>query len=170
MFDKLKLLEPELIMSKEMGHYKAYSRACPSNLMRQPVILTNDEKTQIDKNNRNGYGYALKYGANKENPHWFICPRYWCLETNKPVTKADVDSGVCAGKIHEFTENRFHVDKDGKYVHHSPGFCPTKHIQNMVFPAVLVNHGIHRNSKNVGKNGMSDKMMLIYLRERIGKM
>ena len=124
MFDKLKLLEPELIMSKEMGHYKAYSRACPSNLMRQPVILTNDEKTQIDKNNRNGYGYALKYGANKENPHWFICPRYWCLETNKPVTKADVDSGVCAGKIHEFTENRFHVNKDGKYVHHSPGFLP----------------------------------------------
>ena len=126
MFDKLKLLEPELIMSKEMGHYKAYSRACPSNLMRQPVILTNDEKTQIDKNNRNGYGYALKYGANKENPHWFICPRYWCLETNKPVTKADVDSGVCAGKIHEFTENRFHVNKDGKYVHHSPGFLPNE--------------------------------------------
>lgn len=124
MFDKLKLLEPELIMSKEIGHYKAYSRACPSNLMRQPVILTNDEKIQIDQNNRNGYGYALRYGANKENPHWFVCPRYWCLETNKPLTKTEVDSGVCSGKIHEFTENRFHVDKDGKYVHHSPGFLP----------------------------------------------
>lgn len=124
MFDKLKLLEPELILSKEIGHYKAYSRACPSNLMRQPVILTNDEKTKIDAENRNGYGYALKYGSNKENPHWFICPRYWCLETNQPLTKSQVDSGKCSGNIHEFTENRFHVDKDGNYVHHSPGFLP----------------------------------------------
>ena len=124
MFDKLKLLEPDLIMSKEMGHYKAYSRACPSNVLRQPVILTNDEKIQIDRNNRKGYGYALRYGANKENPHWFICPRYWCLETNKPLTKTEVDSGVCSGKIHEFTDPRYHVDKDGKYVHHSPGFLP----------------------------------------------
>ena len=124
-FDKLKLLEPELILTKEIGHYKAYSRACPSNLMRQPVILTNDEKTQIDKENRNGYGYALKYGSNKENPHWFICPRYWCLETNKPLTKTDVDLGKCSGKVHEFTENRFHVDNSGKnYIHHSPGFLP----------------------------------------------
>ena len=124
LFDKLKLLEPEIIMTKEMGHYKAFSRACPSNIMRQPVILTNDEKTQIDRNNRKGYGYALRYGSNKEDPHWFICPRYWCLETNKPLTKTEVDSGVCSGKIHEFTDNRYHVDKDGKYVHHSPGFLP----------------------------------------------
>ena len=123
-FNKLKLLEPELILSSKEGHFKAYSRACPSNLMRQPVILTNDEKTQIDKENRNGYGYALKYGADKENPHWFICPRYWCTETNQPLTKSQVDSGKCSGKIHEFTENRFHVDKDGNYVHHRPGFLP----------------------------------------------
>jgi len=123
-FNKLKLLEPELILSKEEGHFSAYSRACPSNVMRQPVILTNDEKTQIDKENRNGYGYALKYGADKENPHWFICPRYWCTETNQPLTKSQVDSGKCSGKIHEFTENRYHVDKDGNYVHHSPGFLP----------------------------------------------
>lgn len=124
LFDKLKLLEPELILSKEVGHYKAYSRACPSNVMRQPVIMTNDEKKQIDKDNRNGYGYALEYGANKENPHWFICPRYWCLDTNQPLTQSQVDSGKCSGKIHEFTDNKYHVDKDGKYVHHSPGFLP----------------------------------------------
>ena len=124
LFDKLKLLEPDLILSKPMGHYKAYSRACPSNLMRQPVILTNDEKTQIDQNNRNSYGYALRYGSDKENPHWFICPRYWCLDNNQPLTKTQVDSGVCTGNIHEFTEGRFHVDKDNNYVHHSPGFLP----------------------------------------------
>ena len=124
LFDKLKLLEPELILSKEVGHYKAYSRACPSNVMRQPVILTNDEKKQIDRDNRNWYGYALEYGANKENPHWFICPRYWSLETNQPLTQSQVDSGKFSGKIHEFTDNKYHVDKDGNYVHHSPGFLP----------------------------------------------
>lgn len=124
LFDKLKLLEPELILTKEVGHYKAYSRACPSNVMRQPVILTNEEKKQIDINNRNAYGYALRYGADKENPNWFICPRYWCLDTNQPLTKTQVDSGVCANNVHEFTDNRYHVDKDGKYVHHYPGFLP----------------------------------------------
>ena len=124
LFDKLKMLEPDLILSKPMGNYKAFSRACPSNIMRQPVILTNEEKTQIDKKNRNAYNYALRYGSNKENPHWFICPRYWCLDNNQPLTKTQVDSGVCSENVFEFTDPRYHVDKDGKYVHHKPGFLP----------------------------------------------
>ena len=122
MFDKLKLLEPEIILTQEMGHYKAYSRACPTNMMRQPIIVTDEEKQNIDKTHRNAYGYALRYGSDPNNKNWFICPRYWCLKTNKPLTKKQVDSGECEGNTFEFTEDNYHKNANDEYIHHSPGF------------------------------------------------
>ena len=126
MLNKLETLEPGLILTKKEGDYKVYTRACPSSLARQPIILTDKEKTEIDEENRDAYGYALRYGMDTENKHWFVCPRYWCLTTNKPMTKSQIDSGECSGNTHEFTEERFHVNAKGEYIHHSPGFLPDR--------------------------------------------
>ena len=36
--------DPALFLKKQDGKFKAYSRICPSNIRRQPVILTEKEK------------------------------------------------------------------------------------------------------------------------------
>ena len=42
-----------LFLKKQDGKFKAYSRICPSNVKRQPVILTDKEKEKIDKEKPN---------------------------------------------------------------------------------------------------------------------
>jgi len=117
---KKKKLEPTLFLTAKEGQYKAYTRACP--LQRQPVILTDDEKQKIDKENRDAYSYAIKYGTNPDKKYWYMCPRFWCMKTNQPLTEEDVKNGQCEGSIREFTSED-HI-KNGKYVNHYPGFLP----------------------------------------------
>ena len=40
----------------------------------------------------------MTYGTDPEKQYHYICPRYWCLLTNKSITQEEVDSGRC-GKI-----------------------------------------------------------------------
>ena len=98
--DRILKRDPVLILSKKTGNFNAYSRVCPSTTRRQPVILTQREKDEIDKNYK---GFlkdedVIKYGSNPDNKYYYICPRYWCLKTNSAISEADVKSGKC-GKI-----------------------------------------------------------------------
>jgi hypothetical protein len=123
--NKIKRLDPKLILVREEGKYKNYARACPVNVNRQPVILTDEEKTKIDRENRGAYGNAIRYGSNPNKKFWYICPRYWCLKTQSPLTEEQVAAGECAGGIHEFTSKSHYDTKDkSKYVEHNPGFLP----------------------------------------------
>ena len=104
----------------------------------QPVILTDEEKSKIDKEHPGSYTNALRYGSDPKNPYWYICPRFWCLKNNSPMTEAEVARGECGGKIipdnakapppghhiYEFTDNKYHKNEKGEYVYHSPGFKP----------------------------------------------
>ena len=131
--------EPNLILKKPQGKFVSYSRICPANASLQPVILTDEEKTEIDKEHSGAYTNAIKYGSDPKNQFWYICPRYWCLKTNKPMTEEEVKRGECGGKIipdnakppppdhfiFEFTDPKYHKDENGKYVYHSPGFKPS---------------------------------------------
>ena len=121
-FDKKKKLEPGLFLTKADGQYKNYSRVCPVNAGLQPIILTEEEKEKLDRENRQAYKYAVRYGTNPDKKYWYICPRYWCLKTNKALTEEQVENGVCKDHIHEFTDDRYHMDKDQNYKWHNPGF------------------------------------------------
>jgi len=121
--NKLKRLEPTLILTRKEGQYDAYSRACPNQFNRQPVIITDEEKQRIDETDRGAYGYALKFGTDPNKRNWYICPRFWCMTTNKPLTKEQVDAGECGGNVHEFT-SKIHIDKQGNYINQNPGFLP----------------------------------------------
>ena len=126
-YNKMRRLEPEIILSRKEGQFNAYSRTCPANVNRQPIILTNVEKYRIDSENRGAYGYAMRYGhsEDKAKQHWFICPRYWCMKTNLPITDPK-DSTKCAPEdIHEFT-GRYH-QKGDKYITHNPGLVKDAH-------------------------------------------
>jgi hypothetical protein len=126
-YNKMRRLEPEIILSRKEGQFNAYSRTCPANVNRQPIILTNAEKERIDADNRGAYGYAMRYGhsEDKAKQHWFICPRYWCMKTNLPITDPK-DATKCAPEdIHEFT-GRYHKKGD-RYITHNPGLVKDAH-------------------------------------------
>jgi hypothetical protein len=133
--------DPTLFLTESDGKYNAYSRVCPWNKRKQPVILTDEEKERIDKEHPGSYEQAIKYGSDPKKQFWYICPRYWDLKNNTSLTDEEVKSGkygklipqnaktVPAGtNIWEFSDAegavpRYHVGKDGKsYVQHYPGF------------------------------------------------
>ena len=133
--------DPRLFIQKspDPSKYNVYSRLCPSNVRRQPVVLTKREKDRIDRENPGSYNYALEYGSDEKHKHYYICPRFWCLKTNTSMTEEDVKAGKCGGSskiiphgakkvpkdafVYEFKANNHeHKNKDGSYKEHGPGF------------------------------------------------
>jgi len=130
---RLKKYDPVLFLDKDDGKYSSYSKLCASNRSRQPVVLTDEEKKKIDEKYPGGYKHAIQYGI--KNKNWYICPRYWCLLNNAPLTEEQVKQGACGGKIipknadtvpkgHYIYEFNHHIQhqKNGKYVENNPGF------------------------------------------------
>ena len=86
--EKLKRKDPKIFITNEDDkRFDAYSRICPSNVRRQPVILTDKEKDEIDKNHAGSYTEAIKYGSEPDKQYWYICPRYWSLKDNVSLTE-----------------------------------------------------------------------------------
>ena len=142
--------------SKDDQKFKAYSRMCPSNVRRQPVILTAKEKDNIDRNHPGSYDHAIKYGSDPNKQYYYICPRYWCLKDNTSLTEEEVEKGVCGGRdaiipekatkvppgkyIYEFNAKREHKNSDGSYIQHYPGFFPKdKQEKNLCLPCCFKN-------------------------------
>ena len=138
--DRLKKRAPKLFVYDLGGKYSGYNRICPSNVRRQPVILTDAEKEKIDREHPGSYKHALHYGIPGGEKFWYICPRYWSLKDNTSLTEEEVKSGKYGnvipfkgkdGKpiksvpentsIFEFNAPSEHI-KNGKYVEHYPGF------------------------------------------------
>jgi len=109
--NRMKRRDPALFLTSVKGNYSAYSTLCQANSGRQPVSLTDEEKTAIDERDAtsktNSYSRAISYHSgvtNKNKPgetskkNWYICPRYWCLLTNMSMTDDDVKQGKCVGR------------------------------------------------------------------------
>ena len=126
--------DPILFLTESDGKYNSYSRACPWNKRRQPVILTDKEKEKIDKEHPGSYEHAIKYGSSPDKKYWYICPRYWDLKRNISLTEEEVKSGKYGNIIPEDAKvvppganifqfkGKEHQDKDGNYKTHNPGF------------------------------------------------
>ena len=144
------------VKSMDDPKFKAYSRMCPSNVRRQPVILTEKEKERIDKEHPGSYSHAVKYGSDPNKQYYYICPRYWCIKDNTSLTEEEVNAGVCGGRdaiipakaskipkgkyIYEFNAKREHDDGDGNYLEHAPGFLSKKkHPKGMCLPCCFKN-------------------------------
>lgn len=117
---KLQKMDPEIILQGKDGRSNIYSRSCQS--IRQPVVLTAEEKARIDRKSPGSYTKAMKFGSTPENEHYYICPRYWCSKTNTSVK----DPSECdAEYLHEFKNPNNpieHIDQKGEYIKHYPGF------------------------------------------------
>ena len=127
--------DPVIHLNEDVGKFNAYSRSCPWNVRRQPVILTNEEKARIDREHPGSYTHSITYGSDASKPYHYICPRYWSLKDNTSLTEEEVKSGkygavipqkakkIPAGaNIFEFTDDKYHVDEKGNYKQHYPGF------------------------------------------------
>ena len=127
--------DPVIHLNEDVGKFNAYSRSCPWNVRRQPVILTNEEKERIDREHPNSYSHSISYGSDSSKQYHYICPRYWSLKDNTSLTEEEVKSGkygaVIPSKakkippganIFEFIDDKHHVDEKGNYKQHYPGF------------------------------------------------
>jgi hypothetical protein len=156
-------LEPKLFLKKKQGRYNAYSKSCPSEYSKQPVMLTGKEKKYIDdqdtKFGTKSYDEHITYGTGDKKYH-YICPRYWCLNDDngksRSISFEDINNGKCGGwdalipqgadkvppgkRIVEFTDDRFHkseVKTDNALVYKPmfPSFMSTdKHPDGLCVP------------------------------------
>lgn len=148
--------DPGLFVTSKQGKFSTYSRLCAYNLRRQPVVLTQAEKERMEREAPDSFDPSskalLEYGSGDGPPNWYMCPRYWCLKTDLPMTQAQVDAGECGGKIipyeagkvpsdafiYEFNSygrNNEHVAADGSYAQHYPGFLdPKNHPDGLCMP------------------------------------
>lgn len=145
-FKRMKEKDPELFLIRKEGNFGAYTGICPSNISRQPVILSDEEKKEIDDKYPGSYEVALPYSTKKDKKFWYICPRYWCVKTNRPMTKEQVDRGECGGitqpdkkNLVEFTDEKEHKDKEGRYRQHRPGFLEKNKHPNFCLPCCFKN-------------------------------
>lgn len=188
-YNKLKRLEPTIVVEATDG---AFAKICPVQSNRQPVILTQEEKDLIDQdeNAKNAYGISIKYGSDPNKPYWYMCPRYWCLSTNKPMTEEQVKNGECGGKIippsqknkipeghyiYEFTDDRQHKDSEGNYIHYNPGFLDkSKSKNNIGVPCCFKNpfgakQNQRRNELNISDDDISQGNPELIYGEKVNK-
>lgn len=160
-FRKLESYEPTLFLTNVDKEFKAYSRACPYNNRRQPVLLTDEEKERIDLEHPGSYTEAIKYGSNPDKKYWYICPRYWDLKRNVSLTEKEAKSGKYGkiipfksnkipkdANIYEFTDDKYHKDKNDKYINLHPGFLKEKvHPEGLCVPCCFKNWGAPEQKK-----------------------
>ena len=128
---------------EEVPNFKVYTRTCQINDQRQPILINEEEKQRIDRENPGSYTYALPYKSSPESPSmYYICPRYWCFKTGTSMTEEDVQQGKCgppgnavpsnfnsskatenvSTALVKFDNKKQHRDADGNYIQNNPGF------------------------------------------------
>lgn len=149
-FKRMQERDPALFITKKEGKFNAYSKICPWNQRRQPVVLTQEEKERIDRKHPGSYKHAVKYGTDPKNPLWYICPRYWSLSKNTSLTEEQVKSGKYGkvisnpnAKIVPEGEDIFefgHYNSEGNYQDFYPGFIdPGSHPDGFCLPCCFKN-------------------------------
>lgn len=157
-FSKMIENDPKLFpIKKADGKLNAYSKSCPSNMKRQPVMLTDEEMKYIEENHPDSYYHAIKYGSEKGKQSYYICPRYWSFLHNSSISAKDLTEGKYGGLdaviplntngkptkfipkgkyIYEFnSQKEQHIDKNGNYVPQYPGFLDReKHPEKLGMP------------------------------------
>ena len=57
---------------------------------RQPIVITQKEKDNIDKKFKGSYSEALKYSSDPSKDNYYICPYIWCAKCNVSLRPKDV--------------------------------------------------------------------------------
>jgi signal recognition particle subunit SEC65 len=153
---RIEKLDPALIIKEDTKEFNSYVRTCSSTMKRHPVILTDKELEDINKEHP---GFlrdedVIKYGSNPKKQYNYICPRYWCLKNNTIVDPNELTEVIVNGKKELKSKNCGYVlpedakvVKPGYYVYEFykpksgnknykrfPGFQEDKHPQGFCLP------------------------------------
>ena len=58
----------------------------------QPIVLTKEEKENLEKNKMTHYDNILEYGSSKNRLNYYICPRLWCPTSKIPLDVNDKEA------------------------------------------------------------------------------
>jgi hypothetical protein len=143
--ERIEKKDPIIILKEEEPGFNAYSKVCPSNQRRQPVILTKEELEDIQRSNP-GFldekeGDVVKYGSTPDNQYYYICPKYWNLRDDTLITEEEIIKNKLQDKI--IPEKAKKVE-DGKYIFQFyddsgerkrfPGFQTNSHPKGYCLP------------------------------------
>ena len=152
---KLENADPILFLKKKQGKFKQYSRSCAQNIRRQPVVLTEAEFQKIKQESPDKIKMAMKYGSSEGKQFWYVCPQYWCLTTNTPITKQDMETAqkqkikLCGSSTNPYDNIIPYNAKTiptGKYIYSRIDFGQKerKQVRETLFPGMFV--GKHPNT------------------------
>lgn len=162
---RMDVYEPKLFVKDHQvkgTKFNSYSKTCPWQYSRQPVILSQEEKNLIDqKDKENGdksYHNSIAYKSEEGGEIFhYICPRYWDLKNNTTISENQLfkkgenrydaeikkkkgiipqDSKVVppGHTIFEFDKAK-NRDKDGNYINNTPGYLEqSKHPKGKCMP------------------------------------
>ena len=149
--------DPRLFLKKDQPHYKSYTRSCPNQYKKQPVLITDEEKNYIDeqdtKSGVKSYDEYIRYGTG-EKKYNYICPRFWCVRDDNGKSRSlslkQVNDGECGGwralipenakkipkgkRIVEFNDERFHRENSKNT---SPGDPARRLIYRPMYPGFM---------------------------------
>jgi len=156
--------DKDLFLIEQKKGFQSYSKACPWQYKKYPVVLTDKDKSYIDTMDKQlgvkSYDEHITYGSTANKKNHYICPRFWCFRDKngkqRSLSFEQVNKGECGGwealipsnakkitkgkRIFEFTDTRFHkedVDTNNKLVYRPmyPGFQPrNKHPKQFCVP------------------------------------
>ena len=159
--------DPVLILKKAEGKYSPYSISCQSSSLRQPVILDDDEMKEIEKNHRDSYNEAIKYGSDPKKQYWYICPRYWNFKTNTSLSEEQVkeilkkepnaiippkEKFIPKGSyIYEFNHPKQHIDSNNNYIYQYPRLQKDSHPKGYLLPCCFKKQKTTESNEEVKK-------------------
>jgi len=123
---------------------KNYARLCAANNFRQPIVVSQYEKENIDKNGfKNSYDDSVLYGSDTGHLNHYMCPRIWCPTSRVPLTKKQLEDndGKCPGPYFE----KPMILYDDKYWDNNPkiphyiGFHKQKTTTGLCLPCCMKN-------------------------------
>jgi hypothetical protein len=84
---------------------KSYPSVCGAVDKRQPVVITDKEKEEIDTKHPGSYTTYIKTGSspNLENKYYYICPKIWCPLSKVSLTPEELkaNGNRCPAPVRE---------------------------------------------------------------------
>lgn len=132
---RLKQADPDLFAFDAPG-YKSYASMCASNAKRQPVVISEEQRAEIDRLYPGAYANAVHAGSTPElrAKNVYICPQVWCTRSEVAMTDAQFREQGCPDK--EDVPLRMHNGR--KFVSF---LDPSRHPKELCTPCCfLVDH------------------------------
>lgn len=129
--NRLRNRQPDVfVLSKEQEknkNYVKYTKGCPWQFKKQPIILNDEELNKIKKADKKSNSKSFD-GLVKYRGYNYICPRYWCFKDDngesRSISFQQINNGECGGwdavnpkksksllpgkRIIELTDDRMH--------------------------------------------------------------